>query len=100
MLLISNIQSAVPKMMMVDEMTDFRHVGDEIPQPSEDRHFGCAPKGGRREVTRLLAGVVVYIALLAGLSLHGLVMPDMNTTSSLGNEIKVPVTDYHRRDRE
>lgn len=91
-------------MMMVDEMTDFRHVGDETPDPSEqviwDRHFGCAPKGGRREITRLVAAVAVYVALLAGLSLHGLVMPDMNTTSSLGNEIKVPVTDYHRRDRE
>jgi hypothetical protein len=24
----------------------------------------------------------------------------MTTTSSLGNQIKVPVTDYHRRDRE
>ena len=91
-------------MMMVDEMTDFRHMGGETPRPSEqviwDRHFGCAPKGGRREITRLVAAVAVYIALLAGLSLHGVVMPDMTTTSSLGNEIKVPVTDYHRRDRE
>ena len=91
-------------MMTVDEMTDFRHTGDETPHPSEqviwDRHFGCAPKGGRREIIRLVAALAVYVALLAGLSLHGLVMPDMNTTSSLGNEIKVPVTDYHRRDRE
>lgn len=91
-------------MMTVDEMKDFRHTSDETTHPSEqviwDRHFGCAPKGGRREITRLVAALAVYVVLLAGLSLHGLVMPDMNTTSSVGNEIKVPVTDYHRRDRE
>ena len=91
-------------MMTVDEMKDFRHTGDETTHPSEqviwDRHFSCAPKGGRREITRLIAALAVYVVLLAGLSLHGLVMPDMNTTSSVGNEIKVPVTDYHRRDRE
>ncbi len=62
-----------------------------------------APKGeaDKREITRLVAAVAVYIALLTGLSLHGVVMPDMTTTSSLGNEIKdMPeVTDYHRRDR-
>ena len=91
-------------MMTVDEMTDFRHMNEETPHPSEqviwDRHFGCAPKGGRREIARLLAAVAGYVVLLAGLSLHGLAMPDMTTTSSLGNQIKVPVTDYHRRDRE
>ena len=38
-------------------------------------------------MTRLAVAVAIYFALIAGLAIHGLAMPDPNPTSSLSNEI-------------
>lgn len=83
---------------------------DEIftPTPAAfDHQFDGAPRGRYRNLlqSRLVAhvgvAVAVYLALIAGLALHGLDVPDPTPTSSLGNSItSVPALREHRRDRE
>jgi hypothetical protein len=67
---------------------------DALPVPHRDRFSA-------QRVTQLAVAAAIYLALLAGLTLHGLEVPDPNPTSSLSNKTTaLPAMSEHRRDRE
>jgi hypothetical protein len=52
-------------------------------------------------MTQLTVAMALYLALIAGLALHGLDMPDPTETSSVSNQIaSLPAAQLDRRDRE
>jgi hypothetical protein len=93
-------------------MVNCKHMDDRndihpSAQVAWDRQFDGAAQGDYRDrfhgrqTTQLAAALAVYLALLAGLALHGLSMPDPNPTSSVSNEIpELPEAQQYRRDRE
>jgi hypothetical protein len=88
------------------EYIDHRNDIDLSP-PAAWEEFHGAPRGARsewfytRRVTQLAVAAAIYLALLAGLTLHGLEVPDPNPTSSLSNKTTaLPAMSEHRRDRE
>jgi hypothetical protein len=52
------------------------------------------------EMTQIATAMALYLALLAGLALHGLDMPDTISTSSVSNQITDLSVVPDRRDRE
>ncbi len=52
-------------------------------------------------MTQLAAAAAIYLALVAGLTLHGLEVPDPNPTSSISNKTTaIHAMHEYRRDRE
>jgi len=53
------------------------------------------------EMTQLAVSMALYLALIAGLALHGLDMPDPTETSSIGNHSTIlSEAQLDRLDRE
>lgn len=88
------------------EYIDDRNDIDLSPPAAWDQFHDSSPGAHRdrfnaRRVTQLAVAAAIYLALLAGLALHGLEVPDPNPTSSLGNKTTaLPAMNEHRRDRE
>ena len=51
-------------------------------------------------MTQLAVAMALYLALIAGLALHGLDMPDPTSTSSVSNQITDVSAAQDNRDRE
>ena len=65
-----------------------------------ERHNPSA-QGVYREMSQIAAAMAVYLALVVGLALYGLAVPDPTTTSSLSNEItNVSAAQPDWRDRQ
>ncbi len=63
-------------------------------------HTARHANGENDEMTQLATAMALYLALLAGFALHGLDVPDLTSTSSIGTQVADLSVASDRRDRE